>query len=369
MRIEKNGVVVVGLQYGDEGKGKILDFLLGSGDACVRFQGGPNAGHTIRNGDDKHVLHSLPTGILKKNVDNYIGAGCVLDPDGLENEIVNLKAKDAYKGKLFISPKAHIIKQEHREQDATSELSKEIGTTKRGIGPAYADKVRRVGLRAGDIELKLSADVKYGDVVDTFGFKHYDTIYYEGAQGTMLDVDHGTYPYVTSSNTIAGAACTGAGVPPTHINKVIGVMKAYTTRVGSGPFPTELFNSDGEHLGRVGNEYGSTTGRKRRCGWLDLKALENAVRINGVTALAVTKLDVLTMPKIYAAVNYQSYGTPVFVEFPGVKQDITNMRDETQLPDEVKAYLDFISDYLDVPIYYVSVGPDTEQTIPCWRNF
>ena len=368
MVFEKNGVVVVGLQFGDEGKGKILDFLICPWDACVRFQGGPNAGHTIVRGQQKHVLHSLPTGMLHQKVDNYIGAGCVIDPEGLEKEIVNLKAEGAYHGRLFISPKAHIITAEHKQQDSESEISREIGTTKRGIGPAYTDKSRRTGVRAGNVlDINSSTfrdnDVKFGDIIDTFDFSRYDTVYYEGAQGTMLDVDHGSYPYVTSSNTVSGAACTGAGVPPTHISTVIGVTKGYTTRVGSGPFPTEVTGAAGDHLGRVGNEYGSTTGRKRRCGWLDLVALRAAVRTNGVTGLAVTKLDVLTLPEIMVCTEYGPDGSPRYREFPGFGNDLSKVKTQKYLPRQVREYLDYISHYLDVPVFYASVGPDTEQTI------
>ena len=417
--------LLLGLQWGDEGKGKIVDVLTKNYDIIARFQGGPNAGHTLEFDGIKHVLHTIPSGIFHKNAVNIVGNGVVIDPIIFQKEIENLQKFDIdIKSTLLISRKAHLILPTHRLLDAASEASKgkaKIGSTLKGIGPTYMDKTGRNGLRVGDIELedfkeryrtladKHEAMIHFHDVdiqydlaelendffaaiealkkltfIDSEEYifqaqKEGKTILAEGAQGSLLDIDFGTYPFVTSSNTTAAGACTGLGIAPTKIADVIGIFKAYTTRVGSGPFPTELFDEDGETMGRVGNEFGATTGRKRRCGWLDLVALKYAVQINGVTQLIMMKGDVLSgfsKLKVCTAYNYKGeiiqhlpYNieaenvTPVYTELKGWEQDLTKLTSVDQLPKELIEYIEFLENALEVPIKMVSVGPDRTQTI------
>ena len=417
--------LLLGLQWGDEGKGKIVDVLTKNYDIIARFQGGPNAGHTLEFDGIKHVLHTIPSGIFHKNAVNIVGNGVVIDPIIFQKEIENLQKFDIdIKSTLLISRKAHLILPTHRLLDAASEASKgkaKIGSTLKGIGPTYMDKTGRNGLRVGDIELedfkeryrtladKHEAMIHFHDVdiqydlaelendffaaiealkkltfIDSEEYifqaqKECKTILAEGAQGSLLDIDFGTYPFVTSSNTTAAGACTGLGIAPNKIADVIGIFKAYTTRVGSGPFPTELFDEDGETMGRVGNEFGATTGRKRRCGWLDLVALKYAVQINGVTQLIMMKGDVLSgfsKLKVCTAYNYKGeiiqhlpYNieaenvTPVYTELKGWEQDLTKLTSVDQLPKELIEYIEFLENALEVPIKMVSVGPDRTQTI------
>jgi len=417
--------LLLGLQWGDEGKGKIVDVLTKDYDIIARFQGGPNAGHTLEFDGIKHVLHTIPSGIFHENAMNIVGNGVVIDPVIFKKELDNLKKFNIdIKSKLLISRKAHLILPTHRLLDAASEASKgkaKIGSTLKGIGPTYMDKTGRNGMRVGDLELDdwkdkyralankheamidfYDVDIQY-DLVDlesdfcnavaalkklTFidseeylyqAQKKGKKILAEGAQGSLLDIDFGTYPYVTSSNTTAAGACTGLGVAPNQIGDVKGIFKAYTTRVGSGPFPTELFDKDGETMGRVGNEFGATTGRPRRCGWLDLVALKYAVQINGVTELMMMKGDVLSgfkKLKVCTAYNYKGekithlpYNIeaenvlPIYTEMEGWKQDLTQMTSADQLPKSLNAYIDFLEKELEVPIKIVSVGPDRTQTI------
>ena len=417
--------LLLGLQWGDEGKGKIVDVLTKNYDIIARFQGGPNAGHTLEFDGIKHVLHTIPSGIFHKNAVNIVGNGVVIDPIIFQKEIENLQKFDIdIKSTLLISRKAHLILPTHRLLDAASEASKgkaKIGSTLKGIGPTYMDKTGRNGLRVGDIELedfkeryrtladKHEAMIHFHDVdiqydlaelendffaaiealkkltfIDSEEYifqaqKEGKTILAEGAQGSLLDIDFGTYPFVTSSNTTAAGACTGLGIAPNKIADVIGIFKAYTTRVGSGPFPTELFDEDGETMGRVGKEFGATTGRKRRCGWLDLVALKYAVQINGVTQLIMMKGDVLSgfsKLKVCTAYNYKGeiiqhlpYNieaenvTPVYTELKGWEQDLTKLTSVDQLPKELIEYIEFLENALEVPIKMVSVGPDRTQTI------
>lgn len=417
--------LLLGLQWGDEGKGKIVDVLTKNYDIIARFQGGPNAGHTLEFDGIKHVLHTIPSGIFHKNAVNIVGNGVVINPIIFQKEIENLQKFDIdIKSTLLISRKAHLILPTHRLLDAASEASKgkaKIGSTLKGIGPTYMDKTGRNGLRVGDIELedfkeryrtladKHEAMIHFHDVdiqydlaelendffaaiealkkltfIDSEEYifqaqKEGKTILAEGAQGSLLDIDFGTYPFVTSSNTTAAGACTGLGIAPNKIADVIGIFKAYTTRVGSGPFPTELFDEDGETMGRVGNEFGATTGRKRRCGWLDLVALKYAVQINGVTQLIMMKGDVLSgfsKLKVCTAYNYKGeiiqhlpYNieaenvTPVYTELKGWEQDLTKLTSVDQLPKELIEYIEFLENALEVPIKMVSVGPDRTQTI------
>lgn len=417
--------LLLGLQWGDEGKGKIVDVLTKNYDIIARFQGGPNAGHTLEFDGIKHVLHTIPSGIFHKNAVNIVGNGVVMNPIIFQKEIENLQKFDIdIKSTLLISRKAHLILPTHRLLDAASEASKgkaKIGSTLKGIGPTYMDKTGRNGLRVGDIELedfkeryrtladKHEAMIHFHDVdiqydlaelendffaaiealkkltfIDSEEYifqaqKEGKTILAEGAQGSLLDIDFGTYPFVTSSNTTAAGACTGLGIAPNKIADVIGIFKAYTTRVGSGPFPTELFDEDGETMGRVGNEFGATTGRKRRCGWLDLVALKYAVQINGVTQLIMMKGDVLSgfsKLKVCTAYNYKGeiiqhlpYNieaenvTPVYTELKGWEQDLTKLTSVDQLPKELIEYIEFLENALEVPIKMVSVGPDRTQTI------
>ncbi|MFH6605050.1 adenylosuccinate synthase [Maribacter algicola] len=417
--------LLLGLQWGDEGKGKIVDVLTKDYDIIARFQGGPNAGHTLEFDGIKHVLHTIPSGIFHKNAINVVGNGVVIDPVIFKKELDNLKKFDIdIKSKLLISRKAHLILPTHRLLDAASEASKgkaKIGSTLKGIGPTYMDKTGRNGMRIGDLELddwkdkyralanKHEAMIDFYDVDIQYDLKDLESdfceaveelkkltfidseeylyqaqkkgkkILAEGAQGSLLDIDFGTYPFVTSSNTTAAGACTGLGVAPNQIGDVKGIFKAYTTRVGSGPFPTELFDEDGETMGRVGNEFGATTGRPRRCGWLDLVALKYAVQINGVTVLMMMKGDVLSgfkKIKVCTAYNYKGetishlpYNievenvTPIYTEMEGWKQDLTKMTSADELPKNLNAYIDFLETALEVPIKIVSVGPDRTQTI------
>jgi adenylosuccinate synthase len=417
--------LLLGLQWGDEGKGKIVDVLTSKYDIIARFQGGPNAGHTLEFDGIKHVLRTIPSGIFHSNNVNVIGNGVVIDPvvfkgeiDGLEKFNLNLKSK------LFISRKAHLILPTHRLLDAASEAAKgkaKIGSTLKGIGPTYMDKTGRNGLRVGDIELAdfkeryraladkheamiafYNVDIQYNleelekeffeaikdlqklQFIDSEEYlaqaqKGGKSILCEGAQGSLLDVDFGTYPFVTSSNTTAAGACTGLGIAPNKIKEVFGIFKAYTTRVGSGPFPTEDFGEAGDIMAKVGNEFGSVTGRKRRCGWLDLVALKYAIQVNGVTQLMMMKGDVLSgfdTLKVCTAYNYngevihhlpynieEENVTPIYTEIKGWKADLTGMTTYDQLPKELKDYISMIEAAVEVPISIVSVGPDRKQTI------
>lgn len=417
--------LLLGLQWGDEGKGKIVDVLTSKYDIIARFQGGPNAGHTLEFDGRKHVLHTIPSGIFHEDAVNVVGNGVVIDPVIFKRELENLdKYNIDYTSKLLISRKAHIILPTHRLLDAASETSKgkaKIGSTLKGIGPSYMDKTGRNGIRIGDLELPnwkekyralankheaminfYNVDVQYNlaeleveffkavetlkkltfiDSEEYFFQAQSDkkTILAEGAQGSLLDIDFGTYPFVTSSNTTAAGACTGLGVAPNKIGEVIGIIKAYTTRVGSGPFPTELFDEDGDRMGKVGREFGATTGRARRCGWLDLVALKYAVQINGVTQLTMMKADVLSgfeTLKVCTSYNYRGKEithlpfnieaenvTPVYTHFKGWKEDISGTKDASEFPSELKDYIKFIEENLQVPIKVVSVGPDRKQTI------
>ena len=417
--------LLLGLQWGDEGKGKIVDVLTKNYDIIARFQGGPNAGHTLEFDGIKHVLHTIPSGIFHKNSMNLIGNGVVIDPVIFQKEIENLEPFNIdFRSKLCISRKAHLILPTHRLLDAASELSKgksKIGSTLKGIGPTYMDKTGRNGIRVGDIELEgwlvkyrklankhelliknLNVDLQYKltelendffkaieklkkiPFIDSenFIFNELDdnkSILAEGAQGSLLDIDFGTYPFVTSSNTTAAGACTGLGIPPNKIKEVFGIFKAYTTRVGSGPFPTELFDNDGEQMAKVGNEFGATTGRPRRCGWLDLVALKYAVKVNGVTSLMMMKGDVLSgFKKIKICTEYEQNGKaikhfpysvsdkllkPVYTEFKGWKEDISKINDEKSLPKTFLDYVKYLEKELKVPISIISVGPDRTQTI------
>jgi len=417
--------LLLGLQWGDEGKGKIVDVLTKNYDIIARFQGGPNAGHTLEFDGIKHVLHTIPSGIFHENAINLVGNGVVIDPVIFRKELDNLsKFKLNIKEKLLISRKAHLILPTHRLLDAASEASKgkaKIGSTLKGIGPTYMDKTGRNGIRVGDLELEdwkdrytalrdkhidmidfYDAKIEYNlDELETEFFKAVEvlksltfidseeylyqaqqagkSILAEGAQGSLLDIDFGTYPYVTSSNTTAAGACTGLGVAPGQIAEVFGIFKAYTTRVGSGPFPTELFDEVGATMGRVGNEFGATTGRPRRCGWLDLVALKYAVRVNGVTQLMMMKGDVLSgFDTLKICTQYKYKGEiidhlpyniepenvePVYTEMKGWAEDLTKMQEDEQLPKELNDYIDFLEKELLVPIKIVSVGPDRTQTI------
>lgn len=417
--------LLLGLQWGDEGKGKIVDVLTKDYDIIARFQGGPNAGHTLEFDGIKHVLHTIPSGIFHENAINLVGNGVVIDPVIFKKELDNLaQFKLNIAEKLLISRKAHLILPTHRLLDAASEASKgkaKIGSTLKGIGPTYMDKTGRNGIRVGDLELEdwkeryAALRDKHIDMIDFYDAKiEYDldeleaeffkavevlkeltfidseeylyqaqqagkSILAEGAQGSLLDIDFGTYPFVTSSNTTAAGACTGLGVAPNQIGDVFGIFKAYTTRVGSGPFPTELFDEVGETMGRVGNEFGATTGRPRRCGWLDLVALKYAVRVNGVTQLMMMKGDVLSgFDTLKICTQYKYKGEvidhlpyniepenvePVYSEMKGWEEDLTTMKGDEQLPKELNAYIEFLEKELNVPIKIVSVGPDRTQTI------
>ncbi|ESU20533.1 adenylosuccinate synthetase [Flavobacterium cauense R2A-7] len=417
--------LLLGLQWGDEGKGKIVDVLTSKYDIIARFQGGPNAGHTLEFDGIKHVLRTIPSGIFHKTAINIIGNGVVIDPVVFQKELEGLeKFNMDVKSKLLISRKAHLILPTHRLLDAASEASKgkaKIGSTLKGIGPTYMDKTGRNGIRVGDIELAdfkeryraladkheamiafYDVDMQYNlqemeaeffeavDVLKTLQFidseeylnnamKAGKSILAEGAQGSLLDIDFGTYPFVTSSNTTAAGACTGLGIAPNKVKDVFGIFKAYTTRVGSGPFPTELFDEDGQTMARVGNEFGAVTGRPRRCGWLDLVALKYAVQVNGVTQLFMMKGDVLSgFDTLKVCTGYKYKGevishlpynieeenvTPIFIEKKGWQADLTGMTKYDELPVELKEYIEFIEKEVEVPIKVVSVGPDRTQTI------
>ncbi len=417
--------LLLGLQWGDEGKGKIVDVLTKNYDIIARFQGGPNAGHTLIFDGNKHVLHTIPSGIFHKKAINIVGNGVVIDPVIFKKEIDNLSGYNIdFNKKLLISRKAHVILPTHRLLDAASETAKgkaKIGSTLKGIGPTYMDKTGRNGFRIGDFELDnwkekyqqltqkhlnmlrcYNADIQFDldelekeffEGVKTLkklqfidsefyiqqALKEEQTILAEGAQGSLLDIDFGTYPFVTSSNTTAAGACTGLGVAPNKIGKGFGIFKAYVTRVGSGPFPTELFDDNGKRMAKVGHEFGATTGRPRRCGWLDLVALKYAVEINGITELAMMKADVLSGFKtLKVAVKYNYKGqeishfpyniepenvTPIYKEVKGWQEDITNINEYDQLPETLKDYIKMIEDYVKVPVKIVSVGPDRKQTI------
>lgn len=417
--------LLLGLQWGDEGKGKIVDVLTAKYDIIARFQGGPNAGHTLEFDGIKHVLRTIPSGIFHETATNVIGNGVVIDPVVFKKELDGLAQFNIdIQKKLIISRKAHLILPTHRLLDAASEASKgkaKIGSTLKGIGPTYMDKTGRNGIRVGDLELDnwkekyraltnkheaminfYNVDVQYDlqeleaeffeavDVLKTLQFidseeylhqaqKSGKTILAEGAQGSLLDIDFGTYPFVTSSNTTAAGACTGLGVAPNKVKDVFGIFKAYTTRVGSGPFPTELFDEVGSEMARIGHEFGAVTGRPRRCGWLDLVALKYACQVNGVTQLMMMKGDVLSgfkTLKVCTAYKYKGetishlpYNIeaenvePMYTEFKGWKEDLTKMTDSSQFPKELNDYIDFLEKELEIPIKIVSVGPDRTQTI------
>lgn len=419
--------VIVGAQWGDEGKGKIVDLLSEDSDAVVRYQGGANAGHTIKVGGKETILHLIPSGVLHPSKRCVIGNGVVLDPEVFLDEIRTLKEKgvDVSPSRLAISKKAHLILPYHKSLDKAREAKRggrKIGTTGRGIGPCYEDKAARIGVRAGDLENpELTREKIAGALLekntlfrDLYKFEEMDPskvsddllalapeilpyiqdteeilhgameagedILFEGAQGVHLDIDHGTYPYVTSSNTVSGAAAAGSGVAPTDIGKVIGVAKAYTTRVGSGPFPTESLDDAGSYLQSRGHEFGATTGRPRRCGWLDAVILKESARLNGFTGLALTKLDVLqNLPQLKICVAYELDGKriermpqnegdlervkPIYETMPGFEDDIDQCAKYEELPEEVKNYIERIEELTGVPVEYVSVGPDRGQTI------
>ena len=417
--------ILLGLQWGDEGKGKIVDVLAGNYDIIARFQGGANAGHTLVIDGKKHVLHTIPSGIFHSDIVNVIGNGVVIDPVSLKKEIEGLSAYDIdFKKRLLISRKAHITLPTHRLIDAASETAKgkaKIGSTLKGIGPTYMDKAGRNGFRIGDFELPgwkdkyralvdkhlklldcIDVDIQFDlDELESEFFDSINTlkkltfidgeIYFnqvlkdgkkilaEGAQGSLLDINFGTYPYVTSSTTTAAGVSIGLGIPPKQIGKVFGVFKAYTTRVGSGPFPTELFDKTGERMAKTGNEFGATTGRPRRCGWLDLVALKYAVDINGVTELMMMKSDVLSgFEQIKAATSYKYFGQeiqhfpfnidkenvePIYTDFKSWQADLTSVTTKEQLPGALLDYIAFIENYTGVPVKIVSVGPDRKQTI------
>lgn len=416
--------VLLGLQWGDEGKGKIVDVLTPQYDIIARFQGGPNAGHTLEFNGIKHVLQTIPSGIFREGAMNLIGNGVVIDPVIFQKELEKLAPYNIdFKAKLLISKKAHLILPTHRLLDAASETAKgkdKIGSTLKGIGPTYMDKTGRNGLRVGDIFMPNFQE-KYDALVEKHVgmLKHYEGFEYnlqelegpwmegietlrsipavdsehylnnalkngkkilaEGAQGTMLDIDFGTYPFVTSSNTITAGTCTGLGIAPTKIGKVIGIFKAYCTRVGSGPFPTELDNEIGELIRKEGREFGATTGRPRRCGWIDIPQMKYAIMINGVTELSMMKADILScFDKISVCTHYIIDGekidyfpfdvdgidlTPVYEELEGWKTDLTELRDYAHSPQALKDYVIYLEQKLEVPITVVSVGPDRTQTL------
>jgi adenylosuccinate synthase len=413
--------ILLGLQWGDEGKGKIVDAISPDYDIIARFQGGPNAGHSLEFNNKKYVLHLIPSGIFHPDKLNIIGNGVVIDPAVFKSEIENLgPSVDELSKRLIISARANLILPGHRILDAAYEKSKgclKIGSTLKGIGPAYTDKIARNGLRAGEILREDFMDLykkhleSHLSILKSYDFnfdlREYEAGWFEGiemlkkfriinteylinemvsggkkvlaegAQGTMLDVDFGSYPFVTSSNTISAGACTGLGISPKSINEVFGIFKAYCTRVGSGPFPTELNDDTGALLRDVGNEFGSTTGRPRRCGWLDIPALKYAIMINGVTRLFMTKSDVMSgFNTIKVCTSYLSEGRkceeipfndlpvePVYTELPGWEENIAGIREYDNLPRNLKGYIKFIEDQTGVPVTMISVGPDREETI------
>ena len=409
--------VLVGTQWGDEGKGKIIDILTENIDVVCRYQGGNNAGHTVVIDGKQFVLHLLPSGILREDIICIIGNGVVIDPEVLLEEIASIEKEGMrVKGKLFISDRAHIILPYHKEEDISSEAKKgsaKIGTTGRGIGPCYMDKINRIGVRFTDLFDKEELRKKVTENFHTKGISddptsiveeffalgkkmeafYSDTILQlnkyikedkrilcEGAQGTMLDIDYGTYPFVTSSSPTAGGACTGLSIPPKHIGTVYGLMKAYTTRVGSGPFPTELEDNDGEFLQTSGDEFGATTGRRRRCGWLDLVVVKHAIAVNGIDEIVLTKLDVLdSLETIKICTSYLVDGeeidhiparlsqlekvVPQYTELKGWSDSTCGMQDYDGLPDTAKSYIKFIEDVLEVPITMISTGKDRRDII------
>lgn len=424
MKNSNNTYVVLGTQWGDEGKGKVIDLLSHDADYVVRFQGGNNAGHTVVIGDKKFILHLLPSGIMNSKGKCIIGAGVVVDIDVLLLEIDKLESQGMKLDKLYIDERAHIIMPYHIALDKAKEEAlgeNKIGTTQRGIGPCYNDKISRNGIRMGDLlELDRFRDklewnvLEKNDILSRYGKETFDIeemyekfeklakiikpriidavvevneaiirgkkVLFEGAQALMLDIDYGTYPYVTSSSPTAGGVCIGAGVAPKNISNVMGVMKAYTTRVGEGPFPTELDDELGEHIREVGYEYGATTGRPRRCGWLDLVIAKYACMIDGLTDIVLTKLDVLTgLETIKVAVAYEIddkiyYSYPgnlrkskemniLYKEFNGWTEDISKIKNYEDLPDNCKQYIEYIEGYLETPITVISVGPEREQNI------
>ena len=414
--------LLLGLQWGDEGKGKIVDVLTSKYDIIARFQGGPNAGHTLVFNNKKYVLHTIPSGIFHKNKINLIGNGVVIDPVILCKEILNIRNENIKISEtLLISKKAHLILPTHRILDAASEMSKgknKIGSTLKGIGPTYMDKTGRNGFRVGELESKKWKDkyvelrdkhielIKFFKVNLNFNLKKLEEEFFqsvdelkkidfvdsenflfeandkkilaEGAQGSLLDIDFGTYPYVTSSNTTAAGACTGLGISPNSVNQVFGIFKAYCTRVGSGPFPTELNNDIGLKLAKVGNEFGSTTGRPRRCGWIDIPALKYAININGVTELIMMKADVLSGIKtIKACTHYELNGkkinylpfedntqlVPIYKELDGWDMDLMKLDNLSDAPQELHNYILWLENVLETRISIVSVGPDRKQTL------
>ncbi len=415
--------VILGLQWGDEGKGKIVDYFAPKYDMVARFQGGPNAGHTLYVGGKKIVLHQIPSGIFHENKINLIGSGVVLDAVTLKKECEAVAAFDIdYRKSLYVSERTHLILPTHRAIDRASEAAKgrdKIGSTLKGISPAYMDKTGRNGLRVGDLlagDFRKKYDQlkkKHQQILDTFSFdedisqsenEFFESIEFlktlkiingeyfindaiqsgknilaEGAQGSMLDVDFGTFPFVTSSNTITGGVCNGLGIAPQKIKEVIGITKAYCTRVGSGPFPTELHDETGELIRKNGNEFGSTTGRPRRCGWIDLVALNFACMINGVTQLVMTKADVLdTLDVLKVCTGYSVNGKettqvpfqmdgisiePLYKEFTGWQTDITRIKDFQALPPQMDTYIDYINSTLGISVKYISNGPGTDQLI------
>ena len=401
-----NNTLILGLQWGDEGKGKIVDNLSKSIDVVCRFQGGHNAGHTIKVNDVKTVLHLIPSGILHKNTQCLIGNGVVLALDALDKEIENLIQKNIdFKDRFFISSSCPLILPSHISIDRVRDKKESIGTTGRGIGPAYEDKVGRRAVRFGDlanesilkekIELLVNyhnailVDIhndqshnideifnevlKYKHLFDNYCVDSQDLMYqwikdeksilFEGAQGTLLDIDHGTYPYVTSSSTTAGGVSTGLGIGPKFIDKIIGISKAYTTRVGEGPFMTELFDLNGEHLAKKGNEFGATTGRARRCGWLDLVALKKAIFTNSVTDLCITKLDVMDeLKQIQVCVEYKNK-EPIYKNFDGWLTSTEGITEYSQLPENAKKYIEFIENFTQCNASIISTGPSRDQTI------
>ena len=426
------GVVVIGTQWGDEGKGKVVDLLTQDVQAVVRFQGGHNAGHTLVIGGEKTVLHLIPSGILRENVECLIGNGVVLSPRALVEEIDLLEARGIpARTRLGVCAACPLILPYHIALDHARERARgqaAIGTTGRGIGPAYEDKVARRALRVADLLHPARFTAKLGEVLDYHNFvlKHYfktetvslqqtldeslgiaeriaplivdvparlhelhgqeGNILFEGAQGTLLDIDHGTFPFVTSSNTTVGGALTGSGVGPGHIDYVLGITKAYTTRVGAGPFPTELFDTFGAHLAATGHEFGATTGRPRRCGWLDIVALRRAIQLNGVTGLCLTKLDVLDgLEQIQVCVSYQldgqslasppvdaeSYAAckPVYMEVPGWRESTVGAKHQAALPDAAQRYLWLIEDLTETPVHIISTGPERDEHIVLHHPF
>ncbi|MEJ7892586.1 MAG: adenylosuccinate synthase [Solirubrobacteraceae bacterium] len=419
------GIVIIGAQWGDEGKGKVTDLMAEQADVVIRFQGGNNAGHTIVRGDEVWKFHLIPSGILYPGKKCAIGNGVVIDPEVLTGEINGLKARGVDLSGLRISANAHLIMPYHLLLDTAGETrlgSAQIGTTRRGIGPCYADKASRLGIRmqdlldekilkkkivaamepkrlslrpfarepALDLQGMTEAYLTYGHALEQYiadtpkivweAMDRGQNVLFEGAQGTLLDIDHGTYPFVTSSNPVAGAACAGAGVGPRDLHEIWGVVKAYTTRVGAGPFPTELFDETGDLITERGHEFGTTTGRRRRVGWLDLVALRYATRLNSLTHLAVTKLDVLSgIGDIEVCTSYRG-NERIWTEFPyhqsvlhnvtgqtesmaGWDEDITDMETEADLPQAARDYLAYVADFIGVPIALMGVGPGRDQTI------